>query len=93
MTSGAPLLDVGLALLFVLGLMAVLAAALRRWRGSLLGYAGPPRLTVLEVRPIDTRTRLVLVRHDEVEHLLVIGGAAVASVSSRPAVKEAPACG
>jgi hypothetical protein len=93
MTSGVPLLDAGLALLFVLSLLALLAAALRRWRGSLLGYAGPPRLKVVEVRAIDTRTRLVLVHHDGIEHLLVIGGAPVASLSARPLVKEAPPCG
>ncbi len=93
MTSGPPLLDVGLALLFVLGLMVVLAVGLRRWRGSILGYAGPQRLTVVEVLPIDTRTRLVLVRHDDVEHLLVIGGAPVASVAVRPLARDTERCG
>lgn len=92
MSSGTPLLDASLALLFVLGLTGVLAAGLRRWRGALLGYGGPPRLAIVEVRPIDTRTRLVLVRHDDTEHLLVIGGAPVASLATRPVTGDAAPC-
>lgn len=92
MTSSASLLDAGLALLFVLGLMVVLAAGLRRWRGAFIGYGAAARLAVVEIRPIDARTRLVLVRHDDVEHLLVVGGAPVASVATRPVSKDTPAC-
>src|SRR5262245_12386848 len=33
-----------------------------------------PRLAVLDAVPVDSRRRLVLVRRDNVEHLLLIGG-------------------
>ena len=33
-----------------------------------------PRLAVLDAAPVDTRRRLVLVRRDSVEHLILIGG-------------------
>lgn len=65
-----------LALVAVLGLIAAAAWVARR-----IGFAGLPvgarrkrRLAVVEALPIDGRRRLVLVRRDEVEHLLLIGG-------------------
>ena len=65
-----------LALIFVLGLIGVLALAARRMG---LGFpaaatrpSGARRLQVVEVTPIDGRRRLVLVRRDQVEHLLLI---------------------
>ena len=33
-----------------------------------------PRLAVLDAAPVDTRRRLVLVRRDDMEHLILIGG-------------------
>ncbi len=58
-----------------------------------------PRLAVLDAAAIDTRRRLVLVRRDDVEHLLMIGGPtdivietriALASVeSAQPAAERA----
>jgi flagellar protein FliO/FliZ len=61
------------ALAFVLGLIALLAWAARRWR---LGAASPGaarRLAVVEVLPLDPRRKLVLVRCDRREHLLLLG--------------------
>jgi flagellar protein FliO/FliZ len=61
------------ALAFVLGLIALAAWAARRWR---LGNAAPRsarRLAVVEVLPIDPRRKLVLVRCDRQEHLLLLG--------------------
>lgn len=50
---------------------------IRRTRpGSFLGAARPrqTRLQVLDQVPVDARRRLVLIRRDNVEHLLLIGG-------------------
>jgi flagellar protein FliO/FliZ len=62
------------ALAFVMGLMYLLALGLKR-----LGLAAPAlpgvkrRLRVVESLPLDARRRLVLVRRDQKEHLLVLG--------------------
>jgi flagellar protein FliO/FliZ len=60
------------ALAFVLGLIALLAWAARRWRLGTMPQ-GTRRLAVIEVLPIDQRRKLVLVRHDAREHLLLLG--------------------
>jgi len=61
------------ALVFVLALMGVLSWLLRRsgWGGRTSG--GRRRLAVVEMLSIDPRRRLVLVRRDGVEHLLLLG--------------------
>jgi flagellar protein FliO/FliZ len=68
-------LQFALALVFVLGLIGLLALVLRR-----LGYGGPAlsrgrqrRLAVVEVAAIDAKRRLVLIRRDGAEHLLLLG--------------------
>ena len=67
------------ALAFVLGLIGVLYLlarqyGARRLGGLGMGRMGPGgRLTVVEVRPLDARRRLILVRRDEVEHLVLLG--------------------
>ena len=62
------------ALLFVLGLIALVAWLARRLR---LGPGGAPgaarRLAVLETLPLDARRKLVLIRRDDTEHLLLLG--------------------
>lgn len=67
-----------LALLFVLALIGLFAWAARRF--GLTGRLGPVmgktrRLRVVEVQPIDPKTRLVLLRRDDVEHLVLVGPA------------------
>jgi hypothetical protein len=42
-----------------------------------------PRLAVLDAAAIDTRRRLVLIRRDEVEHLIMIGGPTDIVIESR----------
>lgn len=66
-----------LALLFVLGLIALLAAAVRRFG---LGLPQTPvrrgkdkRLGLVETMPIDAKRRLVLFKRDDVEHLVILG--------------------
>ncbi len=61
------------ALLLVLGLIAILAWLLRRFgMGSAL-RGNARRLQVLETSALGPRHRLVLIRRDSVEHLLLLG--------------------
>lgn len=64
-----------LALAVVLGLIALVAWLAKRFRiGSLSSTAiGSARLQVVESLAIDARQRLVIVRRDDREHLLLIG--------------------
>ncbi|MGG2477808.1 flagellar biosynthetic protein FliO, partial [Rhizobium sp. BR5] len=65
---------VGLALL----VLAIALWLLRRRSGSAPFIRGgrnrQPRLQVLDATAVDARRRLVLVRRDNVEHLVMIGG-------------------
>jgi hypothetical protein len=67
-----------IAFLIVLGLIGAAAWAVRRFGGGRLGTVGTrgrqPRLAVIDQAPVDARRRLVLIRRDNVEHLLMIGG-------------------
>ncbi|MCR9072048.1 MAG: flagellar biosynthetic protein FliO [Alphaproteobacteria bacterium] len=67
-----------LALGFVLGLIWICYWLVRRYAVERLGLAmnvgKTPRLRIVENRVLDGRRRLVLVRRDDTEHLLVIGG-------------------
>jgi flagellar protein FliO/FliZ len=63
-----------LALVVVLGLIAALAWILRRYgAGRVTLGAGKGRLGVVEASHIDAKRRLVLIRRDGVEHLLLLG--------------------
>jgi flagellar protein FliO/FliZ len=67
-----------LAFLIVLGLIGATAWAVRRFGTGRLGGANTrgrqPRLAVIDYASVDGRRRLILVRRDNVEHLLMIGG-------------------
>ena len=67
-----------IAFIVVLALIAGSAWLVRRFAGNRLGTNGNrgrmPRLAVIDAAAIDGRRRLVLVRRDNVEHLLMIGG-------------------
>ena len=63
-------------LIFVLALIAALAWAARRF--GLMGRLTPTtgrsrRLSVVEVMALDTRHKLVLLRRDRTEHLVLMG--------------------
>lgn len=66
------------AFVVVLALIGLAAWLVRRFAGNRLGAnAGRgrmPRLAVIDAAAVDGRRRLVLVRRDNVEHLLMIGG-------------------
>ncbi len=63
-----------LALVFVIALFFVVVLVLRRFG---LGVTAPSsrhhrRVSVIEVTPLDAKRRLVLIRRDEVEHLILL---------------------
>jgi flagellar protein FliO/FliZ len=66
---------------FVIALVAVLALVLlcawlaRRFglAGRGFGVRGQRRLSIVEVAPVDGKRRLVLLRRDDTEHLVLVG--------------------
>jgi flagellar protein FliO/FliZ len=93
-------LKVVVIVIVVLGLLALAFWLVRRFSGGRLGSGATrgrqPRLAVIDQASVDSRRRLVLIRRDNVEHLLIIGGpsdvvveqnivrAATAAVPARP---------
>jgi flagellar protein FliO/FliZ len=67
-----------IAFLIVLALIVLTFWAIRRFGGIGLGSGAArgrqPRLAVIDAAAVDGRRRLVLIRRDNVEHLLMIGG-------------------
>jgi flagellar biogenesis protein FliO len=67
-----------IAFVIVLGLIGGTAYLVRRFGADRLGAASTrgrqPRLAVIDAAAVDGRRRLVLIRRDNVEHLLMIGG-------------------
>lgn len=62
------------ALLFVLALIGGAAWVARRYAaGGAIGPGGRRRLSLVETLFLDGKSRLVLVRRDDAEHLLVLG--------------------
>lgn len=70
-------LRVIVSLVLVVGLMLAVLWALRRFNigGMVARPSSRRRLAVVETMAVDSRRRLILVRRDGVEHLLMIGGA------------------
>ena len=67
-----------IAFLVVLALIGLTAWLVRRFGANRLGGANArgrqPRLAVIDAATVDGRRRLVLIRRDNIEHLLMIGG-------------------
>jgi hypothetical protein len=92
-----------LAVFLVLALIGVLACLMRVFRSERTGAASrrarQPRLAVIDAAAVDGRRRLVLIRRDNVEHLLMIGGRAdivvepniVRATAREPALARPPA--
>ena len=84
--QGATLLTaiiiVAVALLALVGVFWVIRARASSTfiRG---GKSRQPRLAVLDATAVDTRRRLVLIRRDDVEHLVMIGGPTDIVIESR----------
>jgi flagellar biogenesis protein FliO len=71
-------LKVVLIVIVVLALLALAFWLVRRFAGGRLGGGAArgrqPRLAVIDQATVNGRRRLVLIRRDNVEHLLIIGG-------------------
>ena len=67
-----------LAFIVVLAVLGIGGYLMRRLTGGTMSISGPrgrqPRLAVIDAASVDGRRRLVLIRRDNVEHLLLIGG-------------------
>lgn len=67
-----------IAFVVVLALIAVTAWLVRRFGSGALSSASArgrqPRLAVIDAASVDARRKLILVRRDNVEHLMMIGG-------------------
>jgi flagellar protein FliO/FliZ len=66
-----------IAFIVVFGLIGAVAWLVRRFGANRLGAAArgrQPRLAVIEAGAVDGRRKLVIVRRDNVEHLIMIGG-------------------
>lgn len=76
-------LGVGLALLCLVGILWIVRG--RRGPSPFVrgGRNRQPRLQVLDAAAVDARRRLVLVRRDDVEHLIMIGGPSDLVIESR----------
>lgn len=76
-------LGVGLALLCLVGILWIVRG--RRGPSPFVrgGRNRQPRLQVLDAAAVDARRRLVLVRRDDVEHLIMIGGPTDVVIESR----------
>lgn len=85
-TSGMRFLLAGAAVAAGLVILAVVLRFLKNRPSSPFVRGGKnrqPRLAVLDAAAVDTRRRLVLVRRDEVEHLIMIGGPTDIVIESR----------
>lgn len=75
--QGSPITFI-VAFIVVLALIGLAAWLVRRFANTRLGAntqrGRMPRLAVIDAAAVDGRRRLVLVRRDNVEHLLMIGG-------------------
>lgn len=72
--SGAQILRLVAALALVIGLMLGLHLIMRRIHAGAGARPGQrKRLAVVEMTPLDGRRRLVLIRRDDREHLVILG--------------------
>ena len=75
------------ALIFVIALIALLALVARRagfgYPAALNKAPNARRLEIVETASVDGRRRLVLVRRDNVEHLLIIGQSSETVIETR----------
>lgn len=90
--TGATIAQFVITLVVVLLVILVVFWLIRLFTNGRLG-AGPargrqPRLAVLDALPLDQRRRLILVRRDNVEHLILIGGPS--DVVVEPGIQRAP---
>lgn len=73
------------ALILVVGLVALVSMLLRRYGTGTRSSGGRRgrRLALIETLPLDARRRLVLIRRDDQEHLLLLGATDALVVETR----------
>ncbi len=86
---------------FIIALLALVAAAayfvVRSYmngtspRAALFGPRPPPRLAVVDYANVDGRRRLILIRRDDTEHLIMTGGPVDVVIETGIAAPEQPA--
>lgn len=88
--SEVDLLRAAIALLFVLGLIAIMTWLARRMQlpGFVTSGSGR-RLKLVETLVLDPRHKVVLLQADEAEHLLVLGPGAPLTLAQRAPVRPA----
>lgn len=75
--SGAVVAQYMVTLIVILGLVGLVVFLIRRFSMGGVSHAARgrlPRLAIVDALPVDNRRRLVLIRRDNVEHLVLIGG-------------------
>src|SRR5262245_1032754 len=76
--SEIPLAKFFIAFAIILALLAAFMWLMRRFGAARMGGGAArgrqPRLAVIDAASVDNRRRLVLIRRDNVEHLVLIGG-------------------
>ncbi|SHF26627.1 Flagellar biosynthesis protein, FliO [Kaistia soli DSM 19436] len=77
-TTGAMIAQFAITLVIVAIIILIVFWLIRTFTGNRIGTTAirgrQPRLSVLDALPVDQKRRLVLVRRDNVEHLILIGG-------------------
>ena len=91
-----PIMGLVVSIIIVVLLLLLLWTLIKRFRGGLFVSGGRdrrPRLSVLDATPVDSKRRLVLVRCDDDEHLIMIGGPNDLVIHSNAAtqIEEQPA--
>ena len=79
------LLKFAAALAFVVALIAAVAWVAKRFvpgAGAMASAGRKRRLQTVEILPLDSKTRAVLLRRDDTEHLVVIGPDSLAVVET-----------
>lgn len=82
------------ALIFIVGLIGLCAFLAKKFNlvpGLAGSGTGAKRLSLIEVRALDTKHRLVLIRRDDREHLVLLGGESPLVVESGIEAPAAPA--
>jgi flagellar protein FliO/FliZ len=85
------------ALAFIIGLIGVCAWGARKLGLATGGFSGAgalKRLSISEVKIVDAKHRLILIRRDDKEHLVLLGGEQNLLIETgidAPAVEAAPA--
>lgn len=84
-------LQAAISLLFVISLIWLVSFALKRFsldKHMLKKTGDKKRITIEEVQPIDARRRLMLIRRDNREHLILIGASSELLIESNDIEEE-----